>query len=224
MSELEDILLHAELVTQPAHLQLLSDWQGKIAHINNSLPESKLGDKLLEAIKQQAKSLTTQEANQLLEIARFRLYMHTRQGKYKSQYRGIDDNLDQLPGLMYELKQSAAAEGKKGELVEIFFDYSKMHNPDLPIAEFKACYQRFVKVKEFYDTVPENCRDLPDLRDDLAKGDWNELRNLLMPVKSKEDSEYAHWAKEFERVEKECNVNFRDVKAFISKYKRTHPQ
>ncbi len=209
----------AELVTE--HHQMFIDWHKKIASINAYLPEQHYGDKLYQAIKDNAKSLTPSEASTVFEIGRVRLHYHTEKGKYKSEYRGVDDNLDNLPAIVSELKKEEQTANTQN-LVNIFLDYCRMQSPDVPINELKEAYCQFKKVKEFYDTVPESCKDLPFLSMNFKKTDWNELRKLLKPELNEKDRVYAHWIDTFEQFENECKVNFRDIVAFITKYKRYH--
>jgi hypothetical protein len=211
----------AEIVDSPENLRLLGILNEHIAHLNKYLDQKRIGDNLYDRLKEHAKHLTSEEALNILQFARMRLCLHTQaQGKeYKQDYTGIDDMLDQLPAYVAELKQDPSTSSLAAELMPMFLDYCRMESPNYPLPEFKECFKRFVQVKAFYEGVPENCKDLPAMRDEIANGSWEKLRGILKPGNEQDDF-YREWIDKYEQIEKTYKVNFSNVLSFISKYRR----
>lgn len=212
----------SEIVDSPENFRLLEIFNEHIAHLNKYLEPKRVGDRLYDQLKEHAKNLTSEEALHILQYARMRLHLHTQaDGKeYKTNYSGIDDCIDQLPVFVIELKQDPETAEHASKLMPMFIDYCRMESPNYPLSEFKECFRRFVKVKEFYETkVPEDCKDLPALRDTVAGGSWDKLRERL---KSEAQFErYKAVIDDYERIERAQKVNFTNVLSFISKYRRS---
>ena len=155
---------------------------------------------------------------QIIEFAYLRLRLHTDKKHYKKEYHGLDDDIDALPKIMCDLKQSA----KDPALPSLFFEYCRYESPHTTVQHLPGCFDRFVKVKEWYEAVPEEFKILPVMRDDpqMGAGKWDNLRKLLKEGDPK-DKIYAEWIQKFEDVEKQYEFSFTNVIDFITKY---HPR
>ncbi|MEM2916235.1 MAG: hypothetical protein QXT19_02675 [Candidatus Woesearchaeota archaeon] len=229
MSELEDILGKASTLSDLAvraqtlnpetlktYPEILKTWYRQLDGINNALPERNLGEKILNAINAYISQLSKEDAVQIIEFSHLRLKRHTDKGGYKKNYQGIDDDIDELPKIMCDLKRSA----EDPTLPSLFLEYCRRESPDTSIKHLPDCFERFAKVKKWYESVPEEFKILPIMRDDpkLGAGKWDNLRKLLKPDDPK-DQEYANWIQKFEDLENEYKFSFTNVIDFITKCK-----
>ncbi len=222
MGELEDILGNVVTVSELSSRARLLDsetlnlWHKRLDAINAALPDRALGDKILKSINEYSSLLTKDETVQIIEFAYLRLRLHTDKEAYKKDYQGIDDNLGELPKIMCDLKQSS----EDPSLPCLFFEYCRHESPHTTVEHLPYCYDRFVKVKKWYERVPEEFKILPVMRDDpqMGNGKWDNLRKMLKDDNPK-DREYAGWIKQFEDVEKQYNFSFTNVIDFIGKHR-----
>lgn len=204
------------LINDPARLNLLSEWNRRISDINGCLPESRLGTKLFDSVKAHAKSITIEETTKLLELAQVRLQYHTSQGRYKGEYRGCDDQLEQLPRFVQDIKTKDSSH----DYVGMFLDYCRMHCPDQPVQDFSKSYDRFVQVKVFYEGVPDDCKDALALRDEL-RTDWKGFEDLLGQPNDERDRQYLNWLNKFKETEAACGrQDFKEIISFLNEYPR----
>lgn len=221
-STLEDLLKLAE---SDSASEIVGGWirlrDCNVGSMNALLSGKSLGDMLLKKLVEYAPYVTPAESIKMLELARFRLQLHTdNKGNYRSDYKGIDDEIYTLPAIVAEIKTASPQVDAQNTALGLFLDYCRVISPHTTLDEIKPCYGRFLKTKEFYESVPDNFRVLPSLRDKSFNCSWEKLRTSLKQSKEPQDIAALPWIDMFERVESDYKVNFKDVLRFIAKSQR----
>ncbi|VVB81262.1 Uncharacterised protein [uncultured archaeon] len=225
MGDLEDRLKNVqsaeELIQKAAELRYIGE---NVAYLNQALPGQNLGDRLFDCIKKHAAELTQTEATKITEFAKLRIEEYVADGKYKKRkLEELNSDLDKLPEYVIEFKRDFASSDQNN--TAIFLDFCRFNRIGIKLTEMKPCYGRFIKVKDFYSSVPEKFKDLPALRDRSYSGNWEEFRKSLHPDTNPEDKEELDWINKYEGMERDFEINFSDIATFIYHYqKKSSPQ
>jgi hypothetical protein len=222
MGELENILkveslagLKTAAAQAEQSAQLSQYIFDELDRLNRLLSSHNLGSKLFETIKAHSSALSTDEVVKLIDVAMMRLMLHTNAGKYTSEYKGIDDQVYELPGKIAKLKKDPDFEEKDSSVIGVFLDYAKNAHRDKQIGEFNDWYHRFIAIRDFYQTVPQEFRDLPRLKHERADDDWEKLKSILPVETNPAHVVYHQWIDKFASVERDTRTDINEIRPYV---------
>jgi len=222
MSELENILkveslsgLKTAAVQAEQSAQLSQYVYEELERLNILLPSHKIGVKMFETLKSNSAVLSTDEVVKIIDVAMIRLMLHTNDGKYISEHKGLDDQIYELPNKVAKLKTDPEFQEKDSRTMGVFLDYAKNAHRDMQIAEFNDWYHNFIVIRDFYQTVPLEFRDLPRLKHERAENDWEKLKLILSVETNPAHIEYHYWIDRFSSVERDTRTDINEIRPYI---------